>query len=232
MLYSYFNIVDILMVAIAVVISMVLHELAHGYVALWNGDATAKVNGRLTLNPLAHFDIIGFFMLMTVGFGYAKPVPVNPFNFRKQKRGIFTVAIAGITVNMILAFVSSGLFALFFWAYTRTGSAVLSYFCVFFEYLMTINLGLFFFNLLPLHPLDGFRVIEAFTRYNNRAVMFFRKYGQYFLLALVGISIIVDIFNLPFWLDPLGTYVSYCISGVRWVFGKFWGIFINLGGVF
>ena len=102
MLYSNFNIADILIVALVVLISMILHELAHGYVALWNGDATAKVNRRLTLNPLAHFDIIGFFMLMTVGFGYAKPVPVNPYNFRHQKRGIFTVAIAGVTVNLVL----------------------------------------------------------------------------------------------------------------------------------
>ena len=115
MIYSSYNIADILILALVVIISIILHELAHGYVALWNGDATAKVKGRLTLNPLAHFDIIGFFMLMTVGFGYAKPVPVNPFNFRHQKRGIFTVAIAGVTVNILLAFFSSGLMFLFGW---------------------------------------------------------------------------------------------------------------------
>ena len=63
---------------------MVLHEIAHGYVALWNGDPTAKVNGRLSLNPLVHFDAIGFIMLMVVGFGYAKPVPVNPGNFKTE----------------------------------------------------------------------------------------------------------------------------------------------------
>lgn len=213
---------------------MVLHELAHGYVALWNGDATAKVNGRLTLNPLAHFDIIGFFMLMTVGFGYAKPVPVNPFNFRHQKRGIFTVAIAGITVNLILAFFSAGLFALFSWLMVKFAGAatVLSYFATFFYYMIVVNLGFFFFNLLPLHPLDGFRIIEAFTRYNNRAVMFFRKYGQYFLLALVGVSILVDIFHLPYYFDPLGMYISVCVNGVKLLFGKFWGLFINLGGIF
>lgn len=234
MLYSNFNIADILIVALVVLISMILHELAHGYVALWNGDATAKVNRRLTLNPLAHFDIIGFFMLMTVGFGYAKPVPVNPYNFRHQKRGIFTVAIAGVTVNLVLAFFSSGLMFLFGWLMVKFpgGINVLSYFLAFFQYMVLVNLGLFFFNLLPIHPLDGFRVIEAFTRYNNRAVQFFRKYGQYFLLTLVGISIIVDIFNFPFWLDPLGMYISYCREGVLWLFGKFWGIFLNFGGFY
>lgn len=227
MLYSGFNIVDIVLVAVVVVISMVLHELAHGYVALWNGDPTAKVNKRLTLNPLAHFDIIGFFMLMTVGFGYAKPVPVNPFNFRHQKRGIFTVAIAGVTVNFVLAFLSFGLMALFSWLEVKFPGAVnvLGYFATFFYYMVIVNLSFFFFNLLPIHPLDGFRVIEAFTRYNNRAVMFFRKFGQYILLALVGVSILVDIFGLPFYFDPLGMYTYYCRNGVWWLFGKFWWLF-------
>lgn len=226
MLYSNFNIADILIVALVVLISMILHELAHGYVALWNGDATAKVNRRLTLNPLAHFDIIGFFMLMTVGFGYAKPVPVNPYNFRHQKRGIFTVAIAGVTVNLVLAFFSSGLMFLFGWLMVKFpgGINVLSYFLAFFQYMVLVNLGLFFFNLLPIHPLDGFRVIEAFTRYNNKVVRFFRNFGQYILLALVGISILADIFGLPIWCDPLGAYIFYARSGVYQLFGSFWGL--------
>ncbi len=226
MIYSGFNIADILLVALVVLISMILHELAHGYVALWNGDATAKVNGRLTLNPLAHFDIIGFFMLMTVGFGYAKPVPVNPYNFRHQKKGIFTVAIAGVTINLILAFLSSGLLYLFGWLMIKFpgGENVLVYFYTFFYYMISINLGLFFFNLLPIHPLDGFRVIEAFTRYNNRVVQFFRKFGQYILLALVGVSILVDIFHLPYWLDPLGMYISFFSGLLRSLFGSFWGL--------
>ncbi len=227
MVYGRYSIVDIMLVGLVVVVSMVLHELAHGYVALWNGDPTAKYKGRLTFNPLAHFDIFGFFMLMTVGFGYAKPVPVNPFNFRHPKRGIFTVAIAGVIVNFILAFFSLGLFGFFGWLQVKFpgASSVFGYFRMFFEYMVVINLNFFFFNLLPVHPLDGFRVIEAFTRYNNRAVMFMRKYGHYFLLALVGISIIVDIFNLPFWLDLLGTYIYYARSGLMWVFAKFWGLF-------
>lgn len=218
------NIVDIILLALAVIISMVLHELAHGYVALWNGDPTAKIKGRLTLNPIAHFDIIGFFMLMAVGFGYAKPVPVNPFNFRHQKRGIFTVAIAGVTVNFILAFLSFGLWSLFNWLMVKFpgGVTILSYFGSFFSIMVVLNLSFFFFNLLPIHPLDGFRIIEAFTRYNNRAVMFFRKFGQYILLALVGVSIICNIFSLPIWCDPLGAYIYYCRNGVMWLFDKIW----------
>lgn len=226
MIYSSYNIADILILALVVIISIILHELAHGYVALWNGDATAKVKGRLTLNPLAHFDIIGFFMLMTVGFGYAKPVPVNPFNFRHQKRGIFTVAIAGVTVNILLAFFSSGLMFLFGWLIVKFPDAanILNYFLTFFQYMILVNLGLFFFNLIPVHPLDGFRVIESFTRYNNKVVSFFRNFGQYILLALVGMSIITDIFHLPIWCDPLGLYISYARLGVYRLFGSFWGL--------
>lgn len=226
-IYGGYNLVYILFIAMAVVISMVLHELAHGYVALWNGDPTAKYKGRLTLNPLAHFDIFGFFMLMTVGFGYAKPVPVNPFNFKHQKRGIFTVAIAGVVVNFVLAFLSFGLWALFGWLQVKFPGAItaLGYFQNFFECMIIININFFFFNLLPIHPLDGFRVVEAFTRYNNRGVMFFRKYGQYILLALVGVSIIVNIFGLPMYFDLLGTYIHYAQRGTFWLFGKFWGLF-------
>ena len=100
-------------------------------------------------------------MLMTVGFGYAKPVPINPYNFKHQKRGIFTVAIAGVTVNFILAFCSSGLFVLFSWLQIKFPGAgtVISYFSAFFYYMIIINLSFFFFNLLPIPALDGSKVI-------------------------------------------------------------------------
>ena len=87
---------------LAVYFAIIPHEVAHGLVAKWNGDLTAKVNGRLTLNPVSHFDPIGFLMLLFMGFGYAKPVPVNPYNFKVPRRGLFTTAIAGVTYNLHL----------------------------------------------------------------------------------------------------------------------------------
>lgn len=96
----------------AIYFAIVPHEVAHGLVAKWNGDLTAQVNGRLTMNPMSHFDLIGFAMLVTMGFGYAKPVPVNPYNFKVPRRGLFTVAIAGVTYNLIAAVVSSFFIAL------------------------------------------------------------------------------------------------------------------------
>lgn len=218
------HLIDLLFIAVAAVISIVLHELAHGYVALWNGDPTAKVNGRLTLNPLAHFDLIGFVMLMVVGFGYAKPVPVNPYNFKHQKRGIFTVAIAGITVNIILAFLACGLLMLMvFFARLWTGaSTVFLGFSEFFRYLAQMNLNLFFFNLLPIYPLDGFRIVEAFTKFTNPYTKFMRDYGQYILIALILLGVVVDMFNLPAFIDILGTYISTFAGWVHELFMMFW----------
>lgn len=233
-LFSSFS--DIILIAIAVIIAIVLHEIAHGYVALWNGDPTAKVNGRLTLNPLAHFDMMGFIMLMIVGFGYAKPVPVNPYNFRHQKRGIFTVAIAGVTINIILAFISVFFFSLLGFLQVKVFGAnmALMVFQRFFALLATINVNLFLFNLIPIYPLDGFRVVEAFTKFTNPVTKFLRDYGQYILIALIGLSIFVDVLNsytsinIPAAVDILGFYISnvrgYILRGFEW----FWGLIFRV----
>lgn len=97
---------------LAVYFAIVPHEVAHGLAAKWNGDLTAKVNGRLTLNPVSHIDPIGFLMLIFVGFGYAKPVPVNPYNFKVPRRGLFMTAIAGVTYNLAATIVSCFFLAL------------------------------------------------------------------------------------------------------------------------
>ena len=105
---------------LGVYFALVLHEIAHGLVALWNGDTTAKNMGRLSMNPVKHFDLVGLVMMLAVGFGYAKPVPVNPYNFKHYRRGLFTVAIAGICMNLLLAFFGSLFSSLFFFGYMRT----------------------------------------------------------------------------------------------------------------
>lgn len=137
---------------VAVCIALVLHEVAHGLVAKWNGDYTAKYSGRLSLNPLKHFDLIGFIMMMLVGFGYAKPVPVNPNNFKHYRRGLITVAIAGVIMNLILAFVSVMLWCLMWYAYKSAtfGAASVGvinlclYLMNFFAIFTSINLSLVF----------------------------------------------------------------------------------------
>ncbi|MCH5155948.1 MAG: site-2 protease family protein [Clostridiales bacterium] len=230
--------VIIILTLLAVCIALVLHELAHGLVAKWNGDYTAKYAGRLTLNPLKHFDLIGFLMMMLVGFGYAKPVPVNPYNFKHRRRGMVTVAIAGVVVNLILAFFASLFFCLMVLAInhaTTDGTIRLCWYAIqFFRILATINISLLFFNILPIFPLDGFRVVEALTRAGNRFCAFMRANGQYILWGLVGLSFIVSsaatkVSNIPSWfeyLDVLGTYLNFFVTKLLNLFTSFWGLMI------
>ena len=220
-----------LFLLVAVCIALVLHEVAHGLVAKWNGDYTAKYEGRLTLNPIKHFDPIGLIMMLTVGFGYAKPVPVNPYNFKHSRRGMFTVAIAGICTNLILAFLSSLFYDLMFLGYINTLSEAFVYFMNFFEISMQINIAFAFFNLLPIFPLDGFRIVETFTKRGNAFCRFMRTNGQYILWGLVGLSLIVQMAGryatLPSWfgyVDVLGTYIDFFTEKVMWLFVNFWAL--------
>lgn len=222
---------------IGVVIGLVLHELAHGLVALRCGDPTAKFAGRLTLNPIKHFDLIGFIMMMTVGFGYAKPVPVNPNNFKHYRRGLIAVSLAGITMNLIVAFFSTLCACLFYFGTARAtgGSDVLFYLAEMFRVISRINLSLAFFNLLPIHPLDGFRLVESLTHRGNKFCAFMRTNGRYLLWGLVILGLVVDmafqyVTRLPYWFeyfDILGMYIRICVNSAQWVFTQFWGLLFH-----
>jgi len=152
-----------LLVAYAVVILIALpfHELAHGFVADKLGDHTARVNRRLTFNPIRHLDPLGALTLIVAGIGYAKPVPVNPRNFRNYKQGVVLVSLAGPVSNMIMAFVVMAIYRMLILFLPTVGilSAVVGYF---FVCLIYVNLALAAFNLLPLPPLDGYRAISVF----------------------------------------------------------------------
>ncbi len=219
-MFGYDGIVQFALAAVAILISIILHELAHGYVALWNGDATAKFYGRLSLDPRKHFDPIGLVMLLLVRFGYAKPVPINPDNFRHRKLGLITVSAAGIVLNLLLAFICTPLYLLCF--YSSSVAAI--YFGYFFEWMIIINVNLALFNFLPVYPLDGFNLLASFTRAINPITRFLRVYGQYILILLIGLGVIVDFTGLPTWVDPLGCYIrtvgNWIISG----FIKFWSL--------
>ena len=122
-----------LAVAVAIVVALVSHEVSHGIVALMNGDDTARRAGRLSLNPLVHFDPVGLLLMLAVGFGFARPVPVNPQNYQNRRLGDVTVSIAGITANLLGAFFSAAFYLLCYkwFAVTEMDSAVLrcSTFC-------------------------------------------------------------------------------------------------------
>ena len=147
----------------AILITLTIHELAHGYVAGMLGDDTAERKGRITLNPLAHLDPFGAVMLLFGPFGWAKPVPVNPLNFAHPVEGMAVVAAAGPLSNIVLAAVVG----LFF----RTGLVDMqSMFAVFLYVLFMINIGIAVFNLLPVYPLDGSRILLAFLKGEQRVL--------------------------------------------------------------
>ncbi len=220
-MFGYGSPQDFVLAAIAILISIVLHEVAHGFVAYKCGDPTARECGRLTLNPLAHFDAVGFLMLIFARVGYARPVPVNPNNFKHRKRGTVAVALSGITLNLIIAFVATLPLLLSLGLTSSAGY----YLFRFLLYLVTINVNLALFNILPICPLDGFETVEALVPPVSRYVKFMRNYGKYVIIVLVGISVIVDATGLPGYVDILGTYLSYVGGFVRSGFAAFWGLF-------
>jgi Zn-dependent protease len=144
----------------AVLLALTVHELAHGMAAKMMGDRTAEYQGRLTLNPLSHLDLLGTLMLFFGPFGWAKPVPVNPMNFKNPLRGMALVAAAGPLSNITLAAIA-GLFFRLDLVLPNTLSAL------FLSIFFMINIGLAVFNLLPIFPLDGSRILMAFLSKNQ-----------------------------------------------------------------
>ncbi|NLZ38810.1 MAG: site-2 protease family protein [Firmicutes bacterium] len=164
----------------ALLLALTFHELAHGYVAYRLGDPTAKLQGRLTLNPLKHIDPLGLLALWLVGFGWAKPVPVNPLYFRgDRRRGLLLVSLAGPLANFLLAFITALLLMVF--PSLRTGI-----FLPFMRLLFIYNIFFGVFNLLPIPPLDGSKVLQYFlppsTAYQYSQL---EQYGPLILMLLV-----------------------------------------------
>ncbi|MEC1751439.1 site-2 protease family protein [Bacillus mojavensis] len=181
---------------ITLIVSFTMHELAHAYVAYKFGDNTAKREGRLTLNPIKHLDPFGTILILVAGFGWARPVPVNRRFFKKPRLAGVLVSIAGPISNLILAFIGFSLLVLMH-AY---GMELLAAFSTgldqFFSIWIQLNLVLFLFNLLPLPPLDGYRIIEDLVPLGARAKMTqAESYGFIVFLVL--------------FVTPLGSYVLW-----------------------
>ena len=180
----------------AILIALTFHELSHGFVAYRLGDTTAKSQGRLSLNPLRHLDPIGTLCLLFVGFGWAKPVPVNPYALHKKPHsGMAWVAAAGPASNLCMA-LFGGIFLLIYlkivgygWLF-ESGFTLELYLGLFFMYFIRINIVLMVFNLIPVPPLDGSRIVSAFLpagarmRYNM-----IERYGTLIMMLLCVVPI-------------------------------------------
>ena len=170
--------------AYAVIVFVVLpvHEFAHAWAAHKLGDDTAKWNGRLTLNPLRHLDVFGTLMLVLFGVGYAKPVPINTYNFRNYKRDTALCALAGPLSNIIMAIVAVGLFRVC--CFFVTDSALLSYlWLILINVFASVNISLAVFNLLPIPPLDGSKIFGIFLP--DKWVDFMENYSRQISFAVL-----------------------------------------------
>ena len=184
---------------LVITISIGSHEYAHALAAYRNGDMTAKNMGRMTLNPFKHFNGYGFVCLLVLGFGWADPVPVNPYYFNRGRKSMFQVAIAGILTNLFLAVIFSLIYsALGTFAYNfLLGDgffSMLVYYVLMFG--IEINLSLAVFNLLPFYPLDGSKILELILKPDNKFLQFLQRYSMLIMLALLLFGVISYIIGL------------------------------------
>lgn len=181
------NLTDYIYIVVAALFAIILHEIAHGLVSTWLGDPTPKRQGRLSLNPLKHLDPIGTLCLIFFHVGWAKPVVVNPDYYKNKKRGMALVALAGPLMNFLLAIFSIIIMAIF--VKVNAYSKVLIIIYNFLLYFSVINLGLGLFNLIPIPPLDGSRILGAFLKDDTyEQYMKYERYGFIIIAILLALS--------------------------------------------
>ena len=192
---------DLLLRLVSVFLCLTVHETCHGLAALALGDPTAKRARRLSLNPLRHIDWFGLLMMVTVGFGWAKPVPVDPRYFKKPKQGMAVTALAGPVSNLLLAVLFLGIGkVIYLYAPYSEGMNVFFEWCLFTVAPMSVGMGLF--NLIPIPPLDGSKVLAMFLP--NSAYGQLMRYERYGILVLLALS----------WLGLGGNFLGDAIYGV------------------
>lgn len=198
------SLLDAVLRVAAIFLCLTVHETCHGLAALALGDPTAKSMHRLSLNPLRHIDWIGLLMMFVAGFGWAKPVPVDPRNFREPRKGMAITALAGPLSNFVLALVSLGIGSLLF----RFGPAnrPVAYLLLFLCQLSVLNVGLGLFNLIPIPPLDGSRVVEMFLP--ERAYRWVLRYERYLIVAVVLLA------WMGFFGGPLYRAMAWVLQGM------------------
>lgn len=195
------NILIFIIVVVGLLLALTFHEAAHAYTAHLLGDNTAKLEGRLTLNPLAHLDLLGTLALIFFKFGWGKPVPVNPNNFRKPALGNFIVALAGPLTNILLAVVLAGIAR--FIPTTNIAFAII-------EAIVFINVLLAFFNLLPIPPLDGSKVLGLVM--SRESYYELERYGPFILIAFIFVVVTTSfpLFN---------TFIHWVNTVTNWLIG-------------
>ena len=205
-----------LLIAPPILLALTFHEYAHAYVAHRYGDDTAQKSGRLTLNPLRHLDPLGTIMIFLVQFGWAKPVPVNPYNLRNPKKDMLWISAAGPLSNMLLALISGLLFRLFSDSAIIADRDSLTGLLVVMVFLsLKINLALAIFNIIPIAPLDGSKILYGLLPPGfGKMILAIERYGPFILIGLIifGRATGVSILGGLIW--PFVDFFSKLFAGV------------------
>ena len=197
---DWFQLFLLLIGAVACLFCITFHELAHGFAAYQLGDPTAKVNGRLTLNPISHIDWIGLMLLLTVRVGWAKPVPVDMRYFKHPRQGMALTALAGPAANFLTALAAVGVSSAVFHL-APLGPAAVFVLC-FLSNMALLGVGMGLFNLIPLSPLDGSKILFALLP--DRIYYQYLRYERFFILAVVLLA----------WMGVFSVPLSFCMEGI------------------
>ena len=212
------NLSTILLVAPPILIALTFHEFAHAYAAYRYGDDTAKQLGRLSLNPLRHLDPLGTIMIFLVHFGWAKPVPVNPYRLKNPRKDMLWISAAGPLANILLALASGLLLRLLFAINSTPGSHTgTAMELVIFMVIMSlqINLALAIFNILPIAPLDGSKILSGLLPAGfAKFIGMLERYGPFVLIGLIIIGRVTEVSILGGLIWPFVDYFSKLFAGI------------------
>ena len=212
------NLSTLLLIAPPILIALTFHECAHAYAAYRHGDDTAKQLGRLSLNPLRHLDPLGTIMIFLVHFGWAKPVPVNPYRLKNPRKDMLWISAAGPLANMVLALVS-GLLLRFLFTIGGTPDyhtgTVMGLFVFMVVMSLQINLALAIFNILPIAPLDGSKILAGLLPAGfGKFIGLLERYGPFILIGLIIIGRVTDVSILGGLIWPFVDFFSKLFAGI------------------